>query len=147
MKTPIFFFLLLPLLLLTACSKQPVPINYGKDVCAYCKMTITDARFASELVTKKGKNYKFDSIECLIHFLREGSLKQEDIQLFLVSDFKSPKNLIDATSAWYLISTDIQSPMGANLASFSRKEDAEKFKTEHSGTVFSWKEIQQELKN
>ncbi|MGB5288980.1 MAG: hypothetical protein WBN42_10875, partial [Ignavibacteriaceae bacterium] len=55
---------LLPLLfLLASCGSKPEPINYGKDECEFCRMQISDNRYGAELVTDKGKVYKFDSIE------------------------------------------------------------------------------------
>jgi len=56
--------------LLTACSHEPDPIRYGKDACAHCKMTIMDKRFSAELITAKGKVFKFDAAECMAGFLK-----------------------------------------------------------------------------
>jgi len=42
------------LALLSACSRAPEPIVYGKDACTHCKMTIMDKRFAAEIITSKG---------------------------------------------------------------------------------------------
>ena len=51
---------------LAACTVAPVPINFGSDGCHFCKMTIVDKQHAAELVTSKGKAYKYDAIECMI---------------------------------------------------------------------------------
>lgn len=50
----------------TSCSTvEPTPIKLNTDNCDYCKMTIADLRFASELITEKGKVYKYDDLSCL----------------------------------------------------------------------------------
>ena len=55
--------ILLATVLLAACQPSPKPIEYGSDMCDYCKMTIVDQQHAAELVTTKGKAFKFDAIE------------------------------------------------------------------------------------
>ena len=48
--------LLIPILLITvSCKVEPDEIEYGKDGCHFCKMTIVDNQHAAELVTAKGK--------------------------------------------------------------------------------------------
>ena len=59
---------LLGLIFISACTVEPQPIQYGRDNCAFCKMTIVDGRYGSELVSSKGKVFKFDAVECLINF-------------------------------------------------------------------------------
>ena len=61
--------LVLIISLLSACTPAPKPIEYGSDMCHYCKMTIMDKQHAAELVTDKGKVFPFDAIECMIHYL------------------------------------------------------------------------------
>ncbi|MCB0620489.1 MAG: hypothetical protein KDC41_17650, partial [Saprospiraceae bacterium] len=51
--------------LFLACRPAPQPIEYGSDLCDYCKMTIVDRQHAAEAVTGKGRAYRFDAIECL----------------------------------------------------------------------------------
>ena len=59
------------LLLFAACSPQPRPIEYGTDLCDFCRMTIVDKQHAAELVTDKGRVYKFDAIECMVNYLEQ----------------------------------------------------------------------------
>lgn len=135
-----FIYTLFFALTLFSCEIGPEPINYGEDGCEYCKMTIVDKQHASELVTSKGKVYKFDAIECMINFRKE----HEDIQyaLYLVNDFSNPGEMIDATMATFLISENISSPMGANLSAFYAEADANEVQASHGGNVYDWQEIQ-----
>jgi copper chaperone NosL len=134
-----FVFLFLPFLFLLACNISPQPINYGEDACHYCTMTIVDHQHAAQIVTEKGKAYKFDAIECMLNYLREN----DDVnpELYLVANFMDPGQLIDATKATYLISKNIQSPMGEYLSAFQTKEAAEKTKMKYEGKLYTWEEI------
>lgn len=134
-----FVLLFLPVLFLLACNISPQPINYGEDACNYCTMTIVDHQHAAQIVTDKGKAYKFDAIECMLNYLREN--KDINPELYLVNDFMNPGQLIDATKATYLISKNISSPMSANLSAFQTKEAADKTKMKYEGKLYTWEEI------
>ena len=55
-----------------------------------------DQKFGGELVTTKGKVYKFDDINCLFNFYNGGSVNKKDFRFKLVVDFSQPEKLIDA---------------------------------------------------
>ncbi|NPB08322.1 MAG: nitrous oxide reductase [Aquificae bacterium] len=138
--------LLLPFLLVLfviSCEVRPdpEPINYGKDSCAWCRMIIADAGFAAELKTKKGKVYKFDAIECLAAFVLSGSVKEEDILAMWVADFANKGNLIPVQKAKFLVSPNLRSPMGLNIAAFSSEEDLKEALRVFRGKVLEWKDV------
>ena len=127
------------LLLFLNCNVSPKPIDYGNDGCHFCKMTIVDKVHAAEIVTKKGKVYKFDASECMVRFMDDFDTSQ--IELYLVNNYTEPETLIDATKATFLISRNIPSPMGAFLSAFKNKTDAEKFQSEKGGKTFTWENL------
>jgi len=136
------FFLLLSILMslfLVSCTVEESPIIYGKDACSYCKMNIVDKQHAAEIVTKKGKPFKFDAIECMIRDLKERD--ENEIALFLISDYSIPGKLVDAKYATFLISENLQSPMGANLTGFEDKEEAVIVLKNKRGKLYSWNEL------
>jgi len=140
----LYLFKLLKILLLLsplliACQIEPSPIEYGKDACVYCKMNIVDKQHAAEIVTEKGKAYKYDAIECMILDIHERD--EKEIALFLITDYENPGKLVDATKASYLISENLPSPMGANLTGFHSKSEAEVKHTEKGGTLYTWDEL------
>lgn len=137
-----FIILLLIINLIFACSIEPSKIEYGKDACYYCQMTIVEKTHATQIVTKKGKPFKYDAVECMLNDLLERDNKE--IEFFLVTDFLKPTTLIDAKTATYLISTSIQSPMGANLSAFTSKDEAKKFVKTDTDKLFNWEEIQKQ---
>ena len=135
----VFIPIILLVLVLTSCEVKTTPISYGKDGCAYCGMTIVDKQHASQMVTTKGKNYNFDSIECLVSYQRGNTDKEPG--LLLVADYDNPGQLIDAKNAVYLKSPNITSPMAANLSAFKDRGVAEKMKEQSEGQLYPWEEL------
>lgn len=139
MKFNIYTFFI-ALFILNSCSVEPKKINYGKDHCHYCDMTVVDKTHASEYVTKKGRAYTFDAVECLVNDLNEN--KNEDMMTFiLVVDYANPGKLVSATEATYLISENIKSPMGANLSAFELKETAIEYLNKNNGKLYNWEQL------
>ena len=135
----------LTLLLIAGCSSGPQPINYGTDLCVMCRMKIMDNKFGAEVVTKRGKTFKFDSDECLMGYMNTGTLKPEQKGRLLVIDYMNPGNFIDAEKAFYLHSEKVPSPMGANISSFKSFEEAQKIKISNGnvGEIVGWDAIQE----
>lgn len=123
-----------------ACSSSagPKPIRYGQDQCAYCKMTVSDARFSTQLVTKKGRAYNFDDVQCMIAFVKEGTVKREDVAGFYLPDYSNDNRLLPAEKMFLLKSESLKSPMRGNIAAFGSQEDLEKAKAEHKGDLLTW---------
>lgn len=132
------------LALVLACKAEPEAIDYGSDACHFCRMTIVDQQHGAEVVTKKGKVFKFDAVECMLNHLNEVEI--QSIQLFLVNTYSQPGKLRDATGVSYLVSEGIPSPMGEFLTAFENETDARQAKDKHGGTVYSWEEIRNRFK-
>lgn len=125
------------------CAPEPRPIEYGMDACDFCRMTIVDAQHAAELVTGKGKVFRFDAIECMIHYRQQND--QTSFAFILVNDYERPGELIDARACTFLVCEAIPSPMGAFLSAFRTPESARAFQQEKGGQVYSWESIQAHL--
>ncbi|WP_296381138.1 nitrous oxide reductase accessory protein NosL [Winogradskyella sp.] len=145
MQTLKHYLTLALLLLFLNCNVSPQPIDYGSDGCHFCKMTIVDKVHAAEIVTKKGKVYKFDATECMINFMDE--FDTSEIELYLSNNYTEPATLIDATKATFLISENIPSPMGAFLSAFKNKADAENFQAKKGGKLYIWEALLAHLKD
>lgn len=134
------------LIILASCKVESKKINYNTDHCHYCDMTIVDKTHAAQYVTKKGKVYMFDAIECMVNNLNKTN--NEDAMVFLlVADYANPGNLVDAKTATYLISKKIKSPMGANISAFSSKETAQKKLKENGGKLYTWSALNAKFSN
>jgi copper chaperone NosL len=105
-------------------------------------MIISNSHFGTEMVTTKGKIYKFDAVECLIPELL---IKGEDNYAhILVTDFLTPHKLIDAKTSSYLISKKLPSPMGGFLSAYANEENALTSKKQFGGKMYTWEEIVKE---
>lgn len=130
-------FNLFPILLVSgilACGKSEVkPVDlYKEDICAYCKMAISDRMFAGEIVKEDGEAFKFDDLGCLRAFVRkEGGPK--GMRLFFRAMEKD--EWIKAESATLVKATMIQSPMGSGMIAFSERKNAEDFAKRHGGQL------------
>lgn len=124
------------LFLSISCKPGPKPIEYGSDTCYFCRMTIVDRQHGAEIVTDKGKVYKFDAIECMVNSRVE--IGEENIALYLCNHYSKPGELIDASAATFLVSEALPSPMGANLTAFRNAGEAEEILREDGGAIFNW---------
>lgn len=136
-----YITILFAVVLLVSCSPKSEPIDYGNDVCDFCKMNITDNKYAAELVTSKGKVYKFDSIECLFQFKDFEFKSDDEIHSELVNDFSNPGELIDLRKAFFLKSDVFRSPMGMNVLSVSSEVKLSEIKSQHGGQVLTYSEV------
>lgn len=126
--------LLVVALLLSACSSpKPATLVIGGDTCAFCGMMVSDPRFAAQVVTKTGKTYMFDAIECFIAFLAEDTVPADQIHSTWVANFDQPDQWLPAAEAYYLQAIDLHSPMGANLMAFRTQAALDTAKAEVRG--------------
>src|SRR5688572_7001646 len=139
-------FQVLVVFILLSCTTDPVPLRYGKDACHLCKMTLMDKKFGGELVTEKGKVYKFDDVNCMINFINSGYLNDETLAHKLIIDYSQPEKLIPAEEAFYLKSDQIRSPMASEVAAFATQKAMEKSKTKLNGIYLAWAELMTQFK-
>ena len=137
------FVVIFFLSLVISCKIEPQPIEFGKDQCRHCVMNIVDKTHAAQFVTKKGKQFKFDAIECMVNVINEEG--EEHLAIILVANYAKPGEMINAASATYLITPEIKSPMGANLSAFSSFKKAKEAEELHKGELYNWKELQLRL--
>lgn len=126
--------------LIVSCNYEAEPIRFNEDQCAYCKMTISDPKFGAELISDKGRIYKFDAVECLIPYMHEN---QNEYARVLSIAYDHPGQLYPIDSLTFLISDSIRSPMGANVLSFKDKSLAKKHA--ENGAVYPWKALQRKI--
>lgn len=129
-----------------SCSTDPQPLQYGKDVCYTCKMTLMDKKFGAELVTAKGKVYKFDDANCMANFINSGHLSEEIVVHKLIIDYAQPEKLIAAEGAFYLKSDQIRSPMASQVAAFETEETMLKYKPKLKAISLGWGELMTQFK-
>ena len=126
---------LLVLVLFAACSSEPQPIDYLKDNCDFCEMTIVSKAYAAQAVSEKGKQYKYDAIECMVNHQLQHNY---DMPVNLVANFEKPGTMINVNEANFVINDSIKSPMGGNLAAFKQESAVVNTESEDS---FNWQEL------
>jgi copper chaperone NosL len=129
------------IIFLASCSVKPEPVKPGEDNCYLCKMGIIDPKFAGEVITKRGKVYKFDDIICMARFLKSAAIEAKDIHQTVITDFEKQDHFLDADNAFLQISVENKSPMHGNALAFDSKEKADKFDVARSGLIMNWKEF------
>ena len=128
---------------ISSCNTEPKHINLGKDNCDFCKMTISDNRFGAEIVTKKGKAYKFDDSHCLLSFLHSKMIEQNEIADVYFIDFSNDHAFVKADHAFILQSELFKSPMNGNIAAFANEDSMKKMMQQYSGKSLTWGELNQ----
>lgn len=138
-RIKIILCITLALIICSACNKKPKPIDYGNDGCHFCKMTIVDKIHGSELITDKGKIFRFDATECMLNYISDN----QDLRIgsVLTNYYEAPTELIIVQEATYLISENLPSPMGANLTAFSTQEGAEEIRSIKGGKLYTWESL------
>lgn len=129
------------LLFSSSCNqKNAEPIKLHSDACDFCKMTITDGRYGGELLTKKGRVYKFDDLGCMLAYVKEN--KQMEVGKYFVHDFEQNNVLIDAETAFFLHSEQVNSPMQGNTIAFTSLKKAEEMMESLGGSQLTWLALQ-----
>lgn len=121
-----------------SCSTGPQPIKVGVDACSFCKMSIADSRYGGEIVTKKGKVFKFDDMHCLLEFHKSNTIDKKDIKDIYLVAFNKPHDFIEAPKAFLYKSDELRSPMGGNTASFTNEGELEDAAQKFKGEKVSW---------
>ena len=130
------------ILSLSSCSTDPEPIRIGRDNCDFCRMTISDHRFGAEIITKKGKIYKFDDAHCVKAFINSKKVGQDETAGIYFTDFVQPHELINVEKVYFLHSPELNSPMNGDLAAFSNEDSLAKILLQFPGFKMNWKDAQ-----
>ena len=117
---------------------QPAQIH-PEDICAYCSMAISDARFAAQLLTVDKKNEKFDDIGCLLAYMNQNISGQPPLKVYC-ADYRT-KEWIDGHKAFFVISSDVHTPMASGIVSFVKFAAAQDFAGTMESSVIPYAEL------
>jgi copper chaperone NosL len=127
------------ILILNGCTIEPEPINYGKDNCASCQMTIMDSKFSGQILTKKGKIFKFDDAICVVEYLKSNQIESNQVKSILLSNFLNHGEFLDASLATLIKSDDLKSPMNGNVSAVEANKADSLFRT-INGDMVTWQQ-------
>lgn len=114
-----------------SCNSNPDPIRYGEESCSFCEMTIVSQAHSAQAVSTKGKQFKYDAIECMVNDVIQ---KETEMAVKQVANFHQPGEMIEVQNARFIINDSINSPMGANLAAVKRQANV-------PGEMLTWDEL------
>ena len=132
------YFLLLTIFI-SCGNKEAEPIKLNIDGCEFCKMKISDGKFGAELITSKGRIYKFDDMHCMVNYHKEN--KNVQIHSFYIHDYNQNNVLIPAETAFYIKGGEINSPMHGNIIAVKTNEEAQIVAQKLKANPISWQEI------
>lgn len=129
-------FFLLSLSFLSCAKTEAVPIKLNVDNCDFCKMSIADGKYGAEVITQKGRVYKFDDMMCMINYGKENP--NTKMATYYVSDYTQDNVLIPAETAFFLFGGAIQSPMRGGIIAFSSEKEAKEFEMKLNAKPITW---------
>ena len=103
------------LVVFLACSAEPpgpATIAFGSEMCAFCRMVISDKRFPSQIVSPGHEPLFFDDIDCMAKHIAAQSLPEESV--VFVTDYKS-STFIPARDASFFRCPGLASPMSSGV--------------------------------
>jgi copper chaperone NosL len=106
----------LALVLFAACSRgpaAPAALDTKNESCGWCRMAVSDARFAAQLVAPSEEPRFFDDVGCLATFLKSGGAPAKG-QIAYVADHRT-KTWVRAAKAVYTKKAGLETPMGSGL--------------------------------
>jgi len=104
--------------------------------CPVCGMKPEESKLGpAAAVFKDGKVVGFDAPGDMFRYVldpKKYGFEAGNVKDLFVTEHGT-KNFIDAKKALYVVGSDVTGDMGPEVVPFSKKEDAEKFKSEHHG--------------
>ena len=129
------------LMTITSCNVGPEPLKMGIDNCYFCKMTISDVRFGAELITQKGKIFKFDDTRCIISFIQTKTVTTGNVKNIYLTNYSGTHQLIDVNNALLLKADEFRSPMGGNVAAFNSRDSLANIQKRFLGKPVNWNDL------
>ena len=111
-------------LLLAACAGgaiKPVDIE-ANDMCSFCRMAISEKRYAAEIIDQEENVMKFDDIGCMLRYRDAAGATLEPAAIF-VTDFET-REWLPADKAYFSRPANAKTPMGSGIVANADKEKA-----------------------
>jgi copper chaperone NosL len=111
---------LLAVLSVAGCDRgppRPAPLDTRNEACAHCRMAVSDARFAAQLVAPREEPRFFDDLGCLRDFLAAHPARPAG-EVAYVADHRT-KAWVAARAAVYARVPGLATPMGSHLVAYA----------------------------
>jgi copper chaperone NosL len=100
---------------------EPVALA-AEDICAGCKMAISERQYAAQFLDRDGLPYKFDDLACLTGYVTRHGV-EERIAVYFVMDYEA-RQWIKAQEAYYVRSPELKTPMSGGTVAFRQEAAA-----------------------
>ena len=133
--------LIIGVAVLANCQRQTVePVALApEDMCSFCKMAISEKRYAAEFIDSEGQPFKFDDIGCMVSFIKSKGDKDR-ISAYFVMDFDD-RQWLKAGAAYYVHSTELQTPMSGQLVAFKDEARATEAVGKYHGKLLRFDDL------
>jgi copper chaperone NosL len=114
---------------LSCAGGPPEPAEWvsGAYQCQFCRMTVVDRRFASQIVKARDEPRFFDDLGCLANYLAKTAARADDTALY-VADHRTGE-WVRAHEAVYARVDGLSAPMGSHIvahaSAVSREADVQ----------------------
>jgi copper chaperone NosL len=128
-------------LMLASCQKgevEPAAI-LPEDMCAYCRMAISEKRYAAQFVDRDGQPFKFDDIGCMTN-IAGGKRDKGEIAAYFVMDF-GERQWVKAEDAYYVSSAELKTPMEGHTAAFKDEAKAREAAAKFQGRLLGFDDL------
>ena len=119
-------------------ATEPVAIE-ANDMCSFCRMSISEKRYAAELIDEEGEVFKFDDIGCMANFIKQ-KRNNASVQATFVMDFDR-REWLKAENAFYVRSSELTTPMNGGIVAFKDQPSAEAAMAKYQGTKLEFSEV------
>ena len=129
------------LLIATGCGNRlPWPAEIDtSDMCAQCKMAISEKRYAAEMTDGEGNVIKFDNIDCMVRYAAANGLRANAVAWFVMDS--DGREWLDARQAFLVKSASIPGPMGSGVLAIRDSAAAETMASRFSGRVLRFEDL------
>jgi copper chaperone NosL len=130
------------LLVLASCPRGPpgpAQVDTRNDACASCRMAVSDARFASQLVAHGEEPRFFDDLGCLRDYLRKSPRLPRGSVAF-VADHRTGQ-WVRASAAVLTRKESLETPMGSHLVAHASASSRDADPVAAGGTPVSPAEL------
>jgi copper chaperone NosL len=118
---------------------QPADIDTRNDACAWCRMAISDARFAAQVVGPREEPRLFDDIGCLRDWL-DGGAEVPPRAVAWVADHRT-RAWVRAAEASYARVPGLATPMASGLVAHASAASREADPEAAGGAVLTAREV------
>lgn len=131
----------LSFVLLAACgggTDGPAPVDTKNDACAWCRMSVSDLRFAAQLTAPGHEPKLFDDAGCLRDWLKAPREAAE--WTAWLSDHRT-KEWVKATDAVLVRDPAVQTPMNSGLVAWASAASRDQDLASKGGTPVAAAEV------